>query len=102
TREHLHICSLLGIKKGLVALTKVDMVAKEWLDLVKDDVREFLKGTFLEASPILPVSSITGAGLEELLDALGRVASDIEGQSGAGIFRLPVDRAFTIKGFGTV
>lgn len=102
TREHLHICSLLGIKKGLVALTKVDMVAEEWRDLVKDDVHEFLKGTFLEASPVIPVSSITGAGLEELLDAFGRVASEIEGESDAGIFRLPVDRAFTMKGFGTV
>jgi selenocysteine-specific elongation factor len=102
TREHLHICSLLGIKKGLVALTKADMVADEWLDLVKDDVREFLKGTFLAASPVIPVSSITGSGIVELLDALGRVASDIEGESDAGIFRLPVDRAFTMKGFGTV
>ncbi|MGZ3606566.1 MAG: selenocysteine-specific translation elongation factor [Syntrophales bacterium] len=102
TREHLHICSLLGIKKGLVALTKADMVADEWLDLVKDDVHEFLKGTFLEASPVVPVSSITGAGIEELLDALGRVAADIQGESDAGIFRLPVDRTFTMKGFGTV
>ena len=102
TREHLHICSLLGIKKGLVALTKVDMVTEEWRDLVKDDVHEFLKGTFLEASPVIPVSSITGAGLEELLDAFGRVASEIDGESDAGIFRLPVDRAFTMKGFGTV
>jgi selenocysteine-specific elongation factor len=102
TREHLHICSLLGIKKGLVALTKVDMVAGEWLDLVKDDVREFLKGTFLEASPVIPVSSIAGTGLKELLDALGRVASEIEGESEEGPFRLPVDRAFTMKGFGTV
>jgi selenocysteine-specific elongation factor len=102
TREHLHICSLLGIKKGLVALTKADMVAEEWLDLVNDDVHEFLKGTFLEASPVIPVSSITGAGIEELLDALGRVALEIEGEADAGIFRLPVDRAFTIKGFGTV
>jgi len=102
TREHLHICSLLGIKKGLVALTKVDMVTEEWRDLVKDDVHEFLKGTFLEASPVISVSSITGAGLDELLDAFGRVASEIEGESDAGIFRLPVDRAFTMKGFGTV
>ncbi len=102
TREHLYICSLLGIKKGLVALTKVDMVTEEWRDLVKDDVHEFLKGTFLEASPVIPVSSITGAGLEELLDTFGRVASEIEGESDAGIFRLPVDRAFTMKGFGTV
>jgi selenocysteine-specific elongation factor len=102
TREHLHICSLLGIKKGLVALTKIDMVADEWLDLVKDDIDEFLKGTFLEASPVIPVSSITGAGLEALLDALGIMASEIKEGSDTGIFRLPVDRAFTMKGFGTV
>ncbi|MGO9137314.1 MAG: selenocysteine-specific translation elongation factor [Syntrophales bacterium] len=103
TREHLNICSLLGIKKGLIALTKADMVADEWLDLVKDDVHEFLKGTFLEASPVIPVSSITGAGIEELLKALGEVASNIMGgESDAGIFRLPVDRVFTMKGFGTV
>ncbi|HET6460370.1 MAG TPA: selenocysteine-specific translation elongation factor [Syntrophales bacterium] len=102
TREHLHICSLLGIKKGLVALTKIDMVTDEWLDLVEDDVHEFLKGTFLESSPVIPVSSITGAGLEALLEALVKVASEIEGGSDAGIFRLPVDRAFTMKGFGTV
>jgi selenocysteine-specific elongation factor len=102
TREHLHICSLLGIKKGLVALTKADMVADEWLDLVQDDVHEFLKGTFLDGSPVIPVSSVTGAGIGELLDALGRVATDIEGEADAGIFRLPVDRVFTMKGFGTV
>jgi len=102
TREHLHICSLLGIKKGLVALTKIDMVTDEWLELVKDDIHEFLKGTFLEQSPVIPVSSTTGVGIETLLDALDRVASEIEGGADAGIFRLPVDRAFTMKGFGTV
>ncbi len=102
TREHLHICSLLGIKRGLVALTKIDLVDEEWLDLVNDDIRKFLKGTFLEESPIMPVSSVTGAGLGELLDALGKVASEIEEESDAGLFRLPVDRVFTMKGFGTV
>jgi selenocysteine-specific elongation factor len=102
TREHLNICSLLGIKKGLIALTKIDTVTDDWLDLVKDDIYEFLKGTFLEASPVIPVSSITGTGLEALLEALSIVASEIEGGSGTGIFRLPVDRAFTMKGFGTV
>jgi selenocysteine-specific elongation factor len=102
TREHLNICSLLGIKRGLVALTKIDMVDEEWLYLVNEDVHEFLKGTFLETSPVVPVSSLTGAGLNELLDALGKVASEIKEEDDAGLFRLPVDRVFTMKGFGTV
>ena len=102
TREHLNICSLLGIKRGLVALTKIDMVDEEWLYLVNEDVHEFLKGTFLEASPVVPVSSLTGAGLNELLDVLGKVASEIKEEADAGLFRLPVDRVFTMKGFGTV
>jgi len=102
TREHLNICSLLGIKRGLVALTKIDMVDEEWLYLVNEDVYEFLKGTFLETSPVVPVSSLTGAGLNELLDALGKGASEIKEEAEAGLFRLPVDRVFTMKGFGTV
>jgi len=102
TREHLNICSLLGIKRGLAALTKIDMVDEEWLYLVNEDVHEFLKGTFLETSPIVPVSSLTGAGMNELLDALGKVASEIKEEDDTGLFRLPVDRVFTMKGFGTV
>jgi selenocysteine-specific elongation factor len=74
TREHLHICSLLGIQKGVVVLTKTDLVDGEWLDLVREDVRAFLKGTFLEASPIVPVSALTGAGFAELLSAIERTA----------------------------
>jgi selenocysteine-specific elongation factor len=70
TREHLQICELLGIKKGLVALTKIDLVDKDWLDLVEDDVRNFLQGTFMENAPIIPVSALSGEGLEGLLDAL--------------------------------
>jgi len=102
TREHLHICSLLGIKRGIVALTKIDLVDKEWLDLVTDDIHKFLKGTFLETSPVVPVSSVTGAGIKDLLGALDGAASEIERESDAGLFRLPVDRVFTMKGFGTV
>lgn len=102
TREHLNICSLLGIQRGLVALTKTDMVDEEWLYLVNEDVHEFLKGTFLETSPVVPVSSLTGSGLDELRDALGKVASEIKEEADAGLFRLPVDRVFTMKGFGTV
>jgi selenocysteine-specific elongation factor len=102
TKEHLHICSLLGLKKGLVALTKVDLVDEDWRALVTDDIRAFLKGTFLEASPIVPVSALTGEGLQDLLHALHHVASEIEEKDDAGLFRLPIDRVFSMKGFGTV
>jgi selenocysteine-specific elongation factor len=102
TKEHLQICSLLGLKKGLVALTKADLVDEDWQDLVIDDIRTFLKGTFLEASPIVPVSALTGAGLADLLNALDKTASEIAEKSDAGLFRLPIDRVFSIKGFGTV
>lgn len=102
TREHLDICSLLGIKKGLVALTKIDMVEEDWLELVQEDIKEFLKGTFLEGAPILPVSSSTGQGIPELIKVLERLSSEVEERSSTGIFRLPVDRVFTMRGFGTV
>jgi selenocysteine-specific elongation factor len=102
TREHLDICTLLGIKKGLVVLTKIDMVEADWQDLVQEDIREFLKGTFLEGAPILPVSSSTGQGIPELVRVLERLSAEVEERSSAGIFRLPVDRVFTMRGFGTV
>src|SRR3989304_10612180 len=102
TREHLHICSLLGIKKGLIALTKTDLVDESWLELVSEDIREFLKGTFLESAPIVPVSTVSGAGLSELLQAIEEIASEIEENRDSGIFRLPVDRVFTLRGFGPV
>ena len=102
TREHLEICELLGIRRGLVALTKIDMVDEDWLALVREDVRSFLEGTFLEESPIIPLSSITGAGLPEFLQALGEIISTLDERTDSGLFRLPVDRVFTMKGFGTV
>jgi selenocysteine-specific translation elongation factor SelB len=102
TREHLDICSLLDIKKGIVALIKIDLVDEEWLDLVKDDIEEFLKGTFMEGSPVVPLSSVTGEGLPEFLSILDKVASEIPERRDTGIFRLPVDRVFSMKGFGTV
>jgi len=102
TKEHLHICSLLGIKKGLVALTKIDLVDESWIELVADDIAEFLKGTFLESSPIVPVSVATGKGLPEFIAAVGEIVSQIEEKADSDLFRLPVDRVFTIKGFGTV
>lgn len=102
TREHLDICTLLGIKTGLVALTKTDMVDKDWLDLVSEDIRGFLKGTFLESAPIVPVSAVTGNGLSEFISALQETVSQVRKADDSGIFRLPVDRVFTMKGFGTV
>ena len=102
TREHLEICELLGINRGLVALTKADMVDGDWLALVQEDIRDFLKGSFLEASPIIPLSSITGTGLPDFLAALGEIISTLDERTDSGLFRLPVDRVFTMKGFGTV
>ena len=92
TREHFHICSLLGIRKGLVALTKVDLVDEDWQELVTDDIRTFLKGTFMEGAPIVPVSALTGGGLPDLLTALDQAAAEIGEKSDAGLFRLPVAR----------
>ncbi|MCI0483213.1 MAG: selenocysteine-specific translation elongation factor [candidate division NC10 bacterium] len=102
TREHLHICELLGVPRGLVALTKKDLVDPEWLDLVQEEIRTFLTGTFLDEAPILPVSSLTGDGLHELRDALAGHAAKIQSRRGDGIVRLPIDRVFTIRGFGTI
>jgi selenocysteine-specific elongation factor len=102
TKEHLHICSLLGISKGIVALTKIDLVEKDWLELVKSEITEFLQGTFLEGAPILPVSAVKQEGLTDLIKAIDATVSKISEKADDGIFRLPVDRVFTMKGFGTV
>ncbi len=102
TREHLHICSLLGISKGIVALTKIDMVEKDWLNLVQSEITDFIKGTFLEGAPVIPVSVIKGEGLTDLIAALDSTTSKLAEKTDDGIFRLPVDRVFTMKGFGTV
>lgn len=102
SREHLHICNLLKIKSGLVAITKADLVEKDWLDLVEDEVRNFVKGTFLEGTPILPVSSRTMFNLEALKEQIRGIALQVEPKPTQGLFRLPIDRVFTLKGFGTV
>lgn len=102
TREHLDICSLLAVKKGLVVLTKCDMVEEEWLEMVQDDVRTALIGTFLEDAPLVPVSSVTGFGLDNLKAVLDGIVKDISEDTGANVFRLPVDRVFSMHGFGTV
>jgi len=102
TREHLQICSLLGIRRGVVVVTKIDMVDRDWLDLVQEDIRAFLTGTFLEGMPIVPVSSFTGEGILTLLEAIERSVEEIRETQDIGILRLPVDRVFSMKGFGTV
>jgi selenocysteine-specific elongation factor len=102
TREHLAICQLLHIKEGLVALTKADLVDEDWLELVSEDTREFLKGTFLEGKPIVPVSAKTGQGIDELKHILQALVARVPPKQLEGKFRLPVDRVFTIRGFGTV
>jgi len=102
TKEHLNICSLLGIRSGLVALTKIDMVENDWLELVKTEIQDFLKGTFLEGVPVIPVSALKQKGIDELTAALDTVVQNIPEKNDCGIFRLPVDRVFTMKGFGTV
>ncbi len=102
TVEHLEICSLLGIRHGLVVLTKTDMVDEEWLELVQEDIAESLEGTFLESSPTVAVSSATGEGIDDFIQALGDVAALVPERSAINLFRLPVDRVFTMRGFGTV
>ena len=82
TREHMEICTLLGVRHGLVAMTKIDMVDEEWMELALEDIREFSQGTFLENSPILPVSSLTGQGIPELIKALDEIARDDERTDG--------------------
>lgn len=102
TVEHLDICSLLGIRYGLIVLTKIDLVDNEWLELVTEDIKKFVKGTFLENAPIIPVSSVTGKGISEFITALEALTSKIPEKPSSSLFRLPVDRVFTMKGFGTV
>jgi selenocysteine-specific elongation factor len=102
TREHLDILRLLGVRSGLVALTKRDTVEQEWLELVTEEVRDFVAGSFLEGAPIVPVSSRSGEGLDELRAELARLADKADEKRREGPFRLPVDRVFTVAGFGTV
>jgi len=102
TKEHMDILMLLGIKRGVIALTKCDMVDDEWLELVREDVSEFISGSPLQDAPIIPVSSVTGDGINELLDAIGAMCRDISVRSSEGNFRLAIDRSFVMPGFGTV
>jgi len=102
TREHFDICRLLGIPRGLVAITKSDLVDADMLGLVRLEIEDFVRGSFLEGAPIIPVSSRTGAGLDTLKQELLRVARAAPAKDVARHFRLPIDRSFPRKGFGTV
>src|SRR5262249_16318897 len=102
TREHFDICRLLGIERGLVALTKSDLVDRETLDLVRLEVEEYLRGSFLQSAPVVAVSARPGQGLAELRKALAAEARHVAGKNAERDFRLPIDRAFAIRGFGAV
>ncbi|HYP28008.1 MAG TPA: selenocysteine-specific translation elongation factor [Blastocatellia bacterium] len=102
TREHFDICRLLHVKSGLIALTKSDLVDEELLELARAEVEDFVQGSFLEGAPIIPVSSRTGAGVEDLKGALVKLSEDIPPKATSAVPRLPIDRSFSIKGFGTV
>jgi selenocysteine-specific elongation factor len=102
TREHFDICRLLGIRKGIVVLTKADLVDRDVLDLARLEAEEFVAGSFLEGAPVVAVSSVTGAGLDELRARLLEIASAVPAKDSSRYFRLPIDRAFSMHGFGTV
>lgn len=102
TIEHVQICRLLGVKKGLIAITKRDLVDEEMIELVREDIRDLVRGTFLENAPVYPVSSVTGEGVPELIKAIETTTQNIRQRETEQIFRLPIDRVFTMKGFGTV
>ncbi|HKD50125.1 MAG TPA: selenocysteine-specific translation elongation factor [Candidatus Acidoferrum sp.] len=102
TREHFDICRLLGVERGVVALTKSDLVDSDTLELVRLEAEDYLRGSFLENAPVLPVSSKTRAGLEDLKRALHVAAQKATAKDASSYFRLPIDRAFAMKGFGSV
>lgn len=103
TREHLDILALLKISRGLIVITKIDMADQEWIDLVEEELRELVQGSFLQDAPIFRVSSVQGTGIGELKDYLLKLPERVaESQTGPELFRLPVDRVFVSKGYGTV
>lgn len=102
TREHLEILRLLQIPVGLIALNKIDLAERDWLEAVKLDIQELVKGTFLEGAPVIPLSTVTGEGVDLLKDAITSCSRLAQKRKDKGVFRLPIDRVFSIKGFGTV
>ncbi len=102
THEHFEILQLLGIEQGIIALTKIDLAEEEWRELVIDDIRNLTAGTFLEGAPILPISNKTGAGMEEFKVALDELIASARPRIDRGLFRMWLDRSFTVKGAGTI
>lgn len=103
TKEHMDILNLLGIEKSIIVLNKCDLVDEEWLELVEEEVKEELHGTFLEHAPVVKVSAATGEGLDSLIDTIVHMTSDeVVSKDVQTIPRLPIDRAFTLSGFGTI
>src|SRR5574341_1018512 len=105
TREHLDICRLLGVPRGLIVVTKADLLpglGAEWLPLLEQEIRGATAGTFLEAAPIVPVSSLTGEGLDRLQEAIAASAAEVQERPTDGPLLLPIDRVFSLKGFGTI
>jgi selenocysteine-specific elongation factor len=102
TREHLDICRLLGVRYGLIVLTKIDLADEELRVLVEDDVKDFVKGTFLEDAPLVPFSAVDGRGTKGVLAAISEMAGRVKERATGGLFRMPLDRVFTMRGFGTV
>jgi len=102
TKEHLDILRLLGVRSGLIVITKADLAEPDWLELVQADVQELMEGTFLHGAPIYVVDSISGRGIDELRRGIDQALDHLPGKADRGMFRLPIDRVFSIKGFGTV
>ncbi len=102
THEHFDILQLLGIEDGVVAITKCDLAEDDWMDLVEEDIKGMVRGSFLEGKPIVRVDSLSGSGVEEMRETLIQLAARKREQASGSIFRLPIDRVFSVKGFGTV
>lgn len=102
TREHFEILQLLNVKKGIIVLTKADLVDEDWLQMIKEDIRNEFKDTFMKDAPIHPVSSKTRVGLDDLIKEIDKLTEEVEAKDTHGHFRLPVDRVFSVSGFGTI
>ncbi|MCX7950700.1 MAG: selenocysteine-specific translation elongation factor [Clostridiales bacterium] len=102
TEEHLNILRLLDIKKGIIVITKKDLVENEWLEYIKDDIKKYVKGTVFESAPIVDVSSYTGEGIPQLIELIDNMTLEMSDRDTLTEFRLPVDRVFSVTGFGTV
>lgn len=102
TKEHFEICRLLGIKKGIIVINKIDLVDSTMVALVKDEIQELVRGSFLENAPVFAVSARTGEGIEDLKRGILELTREVERKPDRGVFRMPIDRCFTIKGFGVV